>query len=107
MGDSRKSKLIDLRVRRLKDQARAKQQWLENMLSTAAASSGERTRRKQWIAVALDRIKRAQAEVAYRASLLDAYSEHLHVLEMTLMGASEEKSSKSSSAGNQPESAKS
>ena len=34
----------------------------------------------------------------YRASLIDAYTEHLSVLEMTLMRAAEEKDSKAESS---------
>jgi hypothetical protein len=81
-----------LRVGRLKARARAKQHWLERLLSSPTETPRESSSRKRWIAEALDRIKREQDTLAYRASLLDAYTEHLSVLEMTLMGAAEEKS---------------
>jgi hypothetical protein len=91
-----------MRIGLLKERARAKQHRLERMLSAPAGSPGEIVRRKHWIADALDRIKRAQAAMTYRASVLDAYSEHLSVLEMTLMGAAEEKSA--AAQGNNAES---
>jgi len=91
MLESRKSRLHEVRVGRLKARARTKQQWLEKMLKSPVPSTGASLRRKRWIAEALDRIKREQDHVTYRASLLDAYTEHLHVLEMTLMGAAEAK----------------
>ena len=94
MLENRKSRLHELRVGRLKTRARARQQWLERLLSSPTENTRQSLVRKHWIAEALDRIKRAQDIVAYRASLLDAYSEHLHVLEMTLMGAAEEKAGK-------------
>ena len=100
MLESRKSRLLELRVGRLKARARTKQQWLEKLLTSPAASSGANLRRKRWIAEALDRIKREQDNVAYRASLLDAYTEHLHVLEMTLMGAAEEKAASGKAESN-------
>ena len=46
-------------------------------------------RRKRWIRRALRAVKRGQAEIQYHAALSDAYTEHLSVLEMTLMGAVE------------------
>ena len=98
MLESRKSRLNELHVGRLKSRARAKQQWLERMLSSPVDTPRQSLTRKRWIAEALDRIKRTQDLVAHRASLLDAYSEHLHVLEMTLMGAAEEKGSKEKSS---------
>jgi hypothetical protein len=102
MLESRKSRLLELRVGRLKARARTKQQWLETLLRSPVASAGASLRRRRWIAEALDRIKREQDHAAYRASLLDAYTEHLHVLEMTLMGAAEEKAA----PGNKAESKK-
>ena len=92
MRASRKSRLLEMRIGLLKERARAKQQRLERMLSAPAASPGEAVRRKRWITEALELIKRAQADASYRASVLDAYTEHLSVLEMTLMSAAEEAS---------------
>jgi hypothetical protein len=36
-------------------------------------------------------VKRGQAAIKYRAALIDAYAEHLSVLEMTLLAAVEQK----------------
>lgn len=91
MLDARTSKVLETRVERLKRRARARQQWLERMLSAPAGSPPANQRRQDWITYALERIKRAQDDVALRAGVLDAYTEHLHVLEMTLMSAAEEK----------------
>jgi hypothetical protein len=90
MLDGGLSKRLEQRASRLKGRARAKQQWLEKVLTTPPRSASATRTRRRWIAYALDRIKRMQANVARRAGVLDAYSEHLHVLEMTLMAASEE-----------------
>src|SRR5215510_11714975 len=103
MPHSRKSPLVERRIGRVKDRARKRQQWLEKILSKPPAGFGASARRQQWITVALDRIRQAQTDVTYRARVLDDYSEHLHVLEMTLLGAAEQKSS---SPGNQAESKK-
>jgi hypothetical protein len=42
-----------------------------------------------WIKQALAMVKRGQAEIKHHAALMDAYAEHLSVLEMTLMAAAE------------------
>lgn len=89
---SRESRLLETRLSRLRERTRAKQQRLEQMLAAPAASPGEIVRRKRWITEALDLIKRAQTDATYRASVLDAYTEHLSVLEMTLLGAAEDTS---------------
>ena len=36
-------------------------------------------------------VKRGQSEIKYHAALMDAYAEHLNVLEMTLISAAEQK----------------
>jgi len=97
------SDLLDQRIGRVKTRARRRQQWLEEALARPPARSGADAHRREWIAVALDRIRRAQADVTYRARFLDAYTEHLHILEMTLLGAAEQKQS---SSDGQAESAK-
>ena len=89
MPVSRKSQALESRIERLKERGRTKQQWLERMLASPAATPAEGVRRQHWIHDALDRIKRAKARAMHRASLLDAYTEHLSVLELTLMGAAE------------------
>src|SRR4029077_9102083 len=100
MVASLKSRWRESRVGVLKDRARARQQWLERMLSSPAADPAEAGRRQHWIGDALDRIKHAKANAMYRASLLDVYAEHLSVLELTLMRAAEEKAGTTSAAGN-------
>ena len=89
MPVSRKPPVLEARIERLKERGRKKQQWLESMLSSPAATPSEGVRRQHWIHDALHRIKRAKAQAMYRASVLDAYTEHLSVLELTLMGAAE------------------
>jgi hypothetical protein len=59
------------------------------MLATPPKTSSEGLRRQHWIHDALHRIKRAKAQALYRATILDTYTEHLSVLELTLMGAAE------------------
>jgi len=95
MPVTRKSQVLESRIERLKERGRTKQQWLERMLAAPPKSTSEGVRRQHWIHDALHRIKRAKARALYRASMLDAYTEHLSVLELTLMGAAEEKSAKS------------
>src|SRR6478672_10767476 len=97
MLPSRQQPFLDLRIKLWKARAQAKQMWLERMLSMAPADAREIARRNRWIRRALDRVRRAQTAVRSRASLLDGYTEHLSVLEMTLMGATEEKPAKTPS----------
>ena len=40
---------------------------------------------------ALKAVKRGQDEIKYQAALMDAYAEHLSVLEMSLIGAAEQR----------------
>jgi hypothetical protein len=89
MPVSRKSPVLESRIERLKERGRTKQQWLERMLSSPAATPSEGVRRQHWVHDALHRIKQAKARALYRASILDAYTEHLSVLELTLMGAAD------------------
>jgi hypothetical protein len=95
MPVARKSQGLESRIERLKERSRTKQQWLERMLATSPKTSSEGVRRQHWIHDALHRIKRAKAQALYRATILDAYTEHLSVLELTLMGAADEKGGKS------------
>ena len=94
MLDARQSPILELRVGLMKARAQAKQKWVEQMLSLPARDAQEASRRRHWITRALKVVKGARAAVKYRAALLDAYAEHLSVLEMTLMGAAEEKAGK-------------
>ena len=95
MPVSRKSQGLESRIERLKERSRTKQQWLERMLAASPKTPLEGARRQHWIHDALHRIKRAKAQALYRATILDAYTEHLSVLELTLMGAADDKSAKS------------
>jgi hypothetical protein len=90
MPVSRKSQGLESRIERLKERSRTKQQLLERMLAASPKTSSAGVRRQHWIHDALHRIKRAKAQALYRATILDAYTEHLSVLELTLMGAAEE-----------------
>ena len=92
MPVARKSPVAESKVEKLKARARTKQQWLEKRLSTPPGSPEENLRRQHWIVDALHRVKRAKVRAMYRASLLDAYTQHLSTLELTLMSAAEEKS---------------
>jgi len=44
-----------------------------------------------WIKRALEAVKHGQEELKYQTALMDAYAEHLTVLEMRLIQAAEEK----------------
>jgi hypothetical protein len=44
-----------------------------------------------WIKRALEAVQRGQDDIKYQTALMDAYAEHLTVLEMRLIQASEEK----------------
>ena len=81
--------LLELQTQLWKARAHAKQKWLEQRLTRPAKDPRAAARRSQWIKRTLDTVKRGQAEIRYRAALADAYAEHLSVLEMILMGASE------------------
>ena len=83
--------LIELQSQLWKARAQAKQKWLEQSLAQPPKSSEDSMWRITWIKRALEMVKRAQAEIKYHASLMDAYTEHLSVLEMTLMAAAEPK----------------
>jgi hypothetical protein len=81
--------LLELQTQLWKARAQAKQKWLERTLQDMPDGPEESTRRTLWVKRALEAVKRAQATMKYNAALVDAYSEHLSVLEMTLMSASE------------------
>jgi hypothetical protein len=84
---------LELQKQLWKARAQAKQKWLEEGLAQAARSSDDAGSRLTWITQALDTVKRAQAQISYRTALMDAYTEHLTVLEMTLIAAAEQKRS--------------
>jgi len=74
-----------------KARAEAKQKWLERVLEQPVRTPQERERRTQWIKRALETVKDGQEELKYQTALMDAYAEHLTVLEMRLIQAAEEK----------------
>jgi len=96
MVSSAQTSLLELQTQLWKARGQAKQKWLERTLAEPATSSQEAARRSMWIKRALNAVKRGQAEIKYRAALMDAYTEHLSVLEMTLMSAAEQNARTSS-----------
>ena len=82
--------LLDLQRQVWKARAQAKQKWLEQALAEPPRNPGDAERRKIWVKRALSLVKRAQTEITNEAALMDAYTEHLSVLEMSLIGAAEQ-----------------
>lgn len=91
MNSSPQTPLLENQTRRWKARAQAKQKWLERSLAEPIKSADEAAWRMTWIKQALNTVKRGQAAIQYRAALMDAYAEHLSVLEMTLIAATEQK----------------
>jgi hypothetical protein len=81
--------LLELEAQVWKARAQAKQKWLERTLAEPARNPRDAQRRTMWINQALNVVKRGQDEVKYQAALIDAYAEHLSVLEMSLISAAE------------------
>jgi hypothetical protein len=92
MVPSSDTPLLELQRGLWKARAQAKQKWLERTLAESPNGAREVSERDRWIKQTLKAVKRGQAEVSYRAALLDAYAEHLSVLEMILIGATERRS---------------
>jgi hypothetical protein len=84
--------VLDLQRQVWKARGHAKQKWLEQALAAPAKNPRDADERASWIERALELVKSGQEEIKYEAALLDAYSEHLSVLEMSLMAATEAKS---------------
>ena len=82
---------LDLKKQLWKARAQAKQKWLEQSLAQPATSTDEAEWRTTWIKRALNMVKRGQAPIKQQAALMDAYTEHLSVLEMTVIAAAEQK----------------
>jgi hypothetical protein len=93
MTASVETPLIELQSELWKARAHAKQKWLEQSLAQPTKTSEDAAWRLTWIKRALEMVKRAQAEIKHHAALMDAYTEHLSVLEMSLMAAAEQKRS--------------
>ena len=93
MISSVETPLLELQTQLWKARAQAKQKWLEQSLAQPTRSPDDAAWRMTWIKRALKMVKRGQAEIKYHAALMDAYAEHLSVLEMTLIAAAEQKRS--------------
>ena len=89
---------LELQKQLWKARAQAKQKWLEQSLAQPTRTSDDAAWRMTWIKQALNMVKRGQAEIKYHAALMDAYTEHLNVLEMTLIAAAEQKRSTEAAA---------
>ena len=89
--------VLELQRQVWKARGRAKQKWLEQALAEPVENPRDAEERASWIERALELVKSGQDEIKYQAALLDAYAEHLSVLEMSLMAATESKSSGSES----------
>jgi hypothetical protein len=83
--------LLKLESQLWKSRAQAKQKWLQQALAQPVRTARDRERRTIWIKRALEAVKRGQEEVKYQTALMDAYAEHLSVLEMSLIQAAEQK----------------
>jgi hypothetical protein len=90
--------LLELQTQVWKARSRAKQKWLERILAEPSRNSGDLERRKQWIGRALALVRRRQDEIKFHAALNDVYAEHLSVLEMTLISASEQRATEGAAA---------
>jgi hypothetical protein len=93
MPSSTEPPLLEMQTRLWKARAQAKQKWLERTLAEPIKSGDDAEWRTAWIKRALNTVKRGQAQIRYQAALMDAYAEHLSVLEMTLIAAAEQKPS--------------
>jgi hypothetical protein len=91
MPSSTETPLLEEQTRLWKARAQVKQKWLERALAEPINSADDTAWRTAWIKRALNTVKRGQAQIRYQAALIDAYAEHLSVLEMILMGASEQR----------------
>ena len=89
MPATAQTQLLELETQLWKARAQAKQKWLERTLAEPARNPREAERRATWISQALNVVKRGQDQVKHQAALMDAYAEHLSVLEMSLIAAAE------------------
>jgi len=83
--------VLELQRQVWKARGHAKQKWLEQALAAPVENPREAEERASWIERARQLVKSGQEEIKYQAALLDAYAEHLSVLEMSLMAATEAK----------------
>jgi hypothetical protein len=89
MPATAQTQLLELETQVWKARAQAKQKWLERSLAEPARNPRDAERRTLWIKQALNAVKRGQDEIKHQAALMDAYAEHLSVLEMSLISATE------------------
>jgi len=87
--------VLKLETQVWKARAEAKQKWLDRVLAQPVHNARERERRTRWIKRALEAVKLGQEELKYQTALMDAYAEHLSVLEMSLIEAAEQKEGRS------------
>ena len=105
MTSAVKTPLLELQKQLWRARAQAKQKWLEQSLAQPTSTPDDAAWRMTWIKQALNTVKRAQAEIQQHAALMDAYTEHLNVLEMTLIAAAEQKRSNEAAANPRAETA--
>jgi hypothetical protein len=84
---------LELQRQLWKIRGQAKQQWLEQSLAQPIKDSYHAAWRLTWIKQALTMVKRGQVEIKHHKALMDAYMEHLGVLEVMLIAAAEQKHS--------------
>jgi hypothetical protein len=83
--------VLELQRQVWKARGQAKQKWLAQALAAPVSNLREAEERASWIERARQLVKSGQEEIKYQSALLDAYAEHLSVLELTLMAATEAK----------------
>jgi hypothetical protein len=105
MTSAVKTPLLELQKQLWRARAQAKQKWLEQSLAQPTSTPDDAAWRITWVKQALNTVKRAQAEIQQHAALMDAYTEHLNVLEMTLIAAAEQKRSNEAAANPRAETA--
>ena len=84
---------LELQKQLWKIRGQAKQQWLEQSLAQPIKDADHAAWRVTWIKHALAIVKRGQTEIKHHKALMDAYMEHLGVLEVMLIAAAEQKHS--------------
>jgi len=88
----REAPVLKLESQVWKARAQAKQKWLERTLAESTDNARDGARRVALVKRTLDAVRRRKIDVSYRAALMDAYAEHLSVMEMILLAASEQQS---------------
>jgi hypothetical protein len=91
MIDTTQQPLLEVQTQLWKARAQVKQKLLDRILAVPAKEPQDLERRKKWIERALGMVRREQEKMKYQAALIDAYAAHLNVLEMNLLGATEQR----------------